>query len=222
MKFTIKQFTEIDQVEPKVVAKINGEYEDLSNRLILIYYDNINEKAEHYPLASLIETIFENEALDNDLTNAQVAAQDWRLMTDQASKSIFHINSTLVFDDEDNQILTFDDKVYDAIQSECIRQCEIYFAEVIVEIPKIEAIIEIPKIEKVVEIPKIEIAVEIPKIKVRHVAKYPGIYPSPIKSNPGRFIANYRKDGRTIKIGFFDSEDEAHDAKEAIINPVQF
>ena len=58
-----------------------------------------------------------------------------------------------------------------------------------------------------------------PSPKIRKVAKYPGIYPSPTKSNPGRFIANYRKDKKTIKIGFFDNEELAHEAKELIMNP---
>ena len=67
-----------------------------------------------------------------------------------------------------------------------------------------------------------EIITPVPVIapKQRLVAKYPGIYPSPTKSNPGRFIANYRLNKKTVKIGFFDSEELAHEAKELILNPI--
>ena len=60
---------------------------------------------------------------------------------------------------------------------------------------------------------------EIKKVVIRKVAKYPGIYPSPTKQNPGRFIANYRLNKKTIKIVFFDNEEWAHEAKELIMNP---
>ena len=137
---------------------------------------------------------------DLALTDEEVAAQDWRTMTDQAAESVLHINSPFVFNGRNKQIISYDKKVYARIEAECIRQCKIYFDK---EDP--EAIV-----------------VEEPKVVVRHVAKYPGIYPSPTKTNPGRFVANYRKDGRTIKIGFFDSEEEAHEAKQQIIDPVKF
>ena len=86
------------------------------------------------------------------------------------------------------------------------------------EVPVCEIEVEI---EDVVEPETIEEIIQemAPSPTIRKVAKYPGIYPSPTKSNPGRFIANYRKDKKTIKIGFFNNEEEAHEAKEAIMNP---
>jgi hypothetical protein len=73
------------------------------------------------------------------------------------------------------------------------------------------------EIAKNSKIDQMEPATKTPTI--RKIAKYPGIYPAPIRTNPGRWIANYRLNKKTIKIGFFNSEEEAHEAKEAIINP---
>jgi len=96
-----------------------------------------------------------------------------------------------------------------------------------VEIPNVEITPEMDDLndflEEAVIIP--EIITPVPEIApiiapvIRKVAKYPGIYPSPTKSEPGRYIANYRKDKKTIKIGFFASEELAHEDKELSLNP---
>ena len=69
------------------------------------------------------------------------------------------------------------------------------------------------------ELEKIEIELsQTPKTpQIRKVAIYPGIYPAPIKTNPNRWIANYRLNKKTVKIGFFNSSDEAIAAKKIIM-----
>lgn len=179
MKFTIRQFTKKGL---QVVGKVNGTWEDLADKCVEVY----NTCDEQYPLATLIEAYIENCLSDHGEETT------WEEYIDSVSDDVMHTNAPFIYNGRNQQITSFHDKVYRRIEALAVQQCKAYFDKEEYVHPEVKTK-----------------AKRTSSSSEKTKAKYPGVYPAPLKSNPNRYVAYYRKDNQTILIGRFEDFETA-------------
>ncbi len=191
MKFTIKQFTNNGLA---TIGKANGSWSDLAIKCHAIY----NEDNVKYPLAETIECIMENTASDNGYEIEDLNYEDY---IEMAADDLMHCNAPFIYNGKNKQITSFHKEVYSTLEAIAHAECASYF--------KGE-----PYIQPTLKSKAFKTRPSVVKTK----ANYPGVYAAPTKSNPNRWVANYRANMQTIKIGYFNSEAEAIQAKKDLLS----
>ncbi len=194
MKFVFRQFTNKGL---SIVGQTNGDWNDFAEEAVNIWKKENTSAGEQYPLAGLIDCIMDNYSSDYDLVKENLNWEDYL----DGSSEILDCNSPFVYDGRNQQIMSFNSKAYDRINDLVKAECKAFFNNEEYVYPTITKRISKGSGKG---------------IKVK--ATYPGVYKAPIKSNPNRWVANYRLNNQTIKIGYFNSEQEAIQAKKAIVN----
>ena len=192
MEFTLRQFTDRGL---QTVAKVSGTWSDLADAAHKVYQE---DDGDQYPLATQIECMMENEASDNDYSEDEVNALHYSQYINNAADSVLHVNAPFIYKGN-KQITSYPPMVYQRLEAIALQECRAYFDGK-------------PYIHPTVEVKAIRTNATSTKTK----AVYPGIYPAGTKSNPGRFKASFRSDGQTKLIGYFNSAEEAIEAKKAI------
>lgn len=192
MKFTLRQFTNNGL---STVGKVDGDWRALAEEALRVQASYYGELEKNY-LAVCCEGYIEIALDDND------EFVTWEEVLDQAVQDVLHTNAPFIYKGN-KQITSYPKKVYETLKAIGEAQCKNYFDK--------EAYVH-PTFTK-----KIKKASSSEKVK----ASYPGVYAAPTKNNPTRFVAYYRQDGQTKKLGFYSSEEKAIEAKKEFLNPTK-
>jgi len=197
MKFTIKQFTGKGL---STIGTTEGSWKDLAIEAVRIF--SLDSPKDKYPLATAIEVTMENAASDNDYSKEEIAAQDWNDELDNLADSVMHCNAPFIYNGNGKQITKFHADVYATIEVIAKAQCKAYFDK-----------------EEYVQPTFGKKAKRTNKSTAKTKANVAGVYPSPTKSEPGRWVAYYRSNMQTIKLGFYSTQEEAEQAKLDLLKP---
>jgi hypothetical protein len=171
------------------VGWVEGDWRDLAVEAL-----RVQSEDSKFHLAECCESYIENQLSDND------EVVTWEDVLDSATDDVLHCNAPFIYKGN-KQITSYPKQVYQTLMAIGEAQCKSYFDK--------EEYVH-PTFTK-----KTKKASSSEKVK----AKYPGVYASPTKSDSTRFVAFYRQDGQTKKLGFYSSEEKAIEAKKEFLNP---
>jgi hypothetical protein len=171
------------------VGKIEGDWRALAEEAL-----RVQAEGTKFHLAECCEAYIENQLNDNE------EVVTWEDVLDSATDDVLHCNAPFIYKGN-KQITSYPKQVYQTLKAIGEAQCKAYFDK--------EEYVH-PTFTK-----KTKKASSSEKTK----ANYPGVYAAPTKNDPTRFVAYYRKDGQTKKLGFYSSEEKAIEAKKEFLNP---
>ena len=191
MKFTLRQFTENGL---STVGKVEGDWRALAEEALRVQASYYGELEKNY-LAVCCEGYIEIALDHND------KFVTWEEVLDQAVQDVLHCNAPFIYKGN-KQITSYPKQCYQTLMAIGEAQCKHYFDK-----------------EEYVHPTFTNKTKKVSGRSNYKKATYPGIYASPIKSQPNRWVACYRQDGQTKTLGFYSSEEKAIEAKKAFLNP---
>ena len=194
MKFTFRQFTNKGIA---IVGQTTGDWNSFADEAVRIWKLDNTSEGEKYPLAGLVEAMMDNYASDYEENKDSLK---WEDFANGASSEILDCNAPFVYNGRNQQIMSFSDKAYHRIDKLILAECKAHFNEEEYKDPSTEV-----KAVKTSNRGK----------NVHQGAK--GVYFRPTKKNPNRWAVYYRKDNQTLKLGYFNSEVEAIEARAKVV-----